>query len=268
MNNLILHLISNRQGPFNTALFSQGPWFIPQVVSTPEQTLRSLLFLDKTNTDYYLKIYLAVLNAYPDWKRQFGDNLQESYAIEELMPKGVYMEGGELPGYSGGPGLFMDQLVHTLPVELHYRITYLGDNLCKIAGLETGVQFNATLNTTGDDPNKILRIVWPDAVPFVGPLQLKQPWLLGATVDIFVQPANFPFGTLTQNIRGNVYLQSLLTNYDISAAFNESKDPMEQTAMALTVLGLTNQTRLQDGLSALQTSILASAPGWLTNTVS
>ena len=228
-----------------------------------EYTLRSPLFLDRTNTDYYLKTYLSVINAYPDWKQQFGYNLQESYAVEELIPRGVYIQGADMPGNPNSPGLFTDPDTNALPVELHYRIIYLADNLCQISGLETAVQYNSTVTTVGNDPNKILRITWPDAIPFAGPLQLTQPWMLGAAIDIFVQPSYFPFAQLIASVQGNAYLQALLSAYDISAEFNEDKDPMEQTAMALTVLGLNNWARINAGQSSLQVPVNSSTAGWL-----
>lgn len=268
MNNLILHLLSNRPGPFVTPLFSQDQSFVPTIIPPAEQTLRSLLFLDKTETDYYLKIYLAILNAYPDWKQQFGSNLDESYAVEELMPGGVYIQGGDLLGYQDGPGLFVDPPSNSLPVELHYRISYLGDNLCQITGTESGIQYQVTLNAVGTDPNKIIRITWPSTVPLTGPLQLSQSWTLGSVVDIFVQPSNFPFTQLVSNLRGNAYLQSLLETYGITAEFNEDMDPVEQTAMALTVLGLTTQARVQAAQSSRETLVNSDEAGWLNEQAS
>src|SRR5665213_3084412 len=136
MNNRILHLISNRTGPFLEALFGSDSSFVPSVVPAAEIAFRQQMFLDRTETDYYLKIYLAVLNAYPDWKQQFGEALQESYRPEDLMPKGVYISGGDLLSFAGDPGVFIDPPLNALPVELKYHISYVRNDLCNIAGLE------------------------------------------------------------------------------------------------------------------------------------
>lgn len=264
MNNLILHLLSNRPGPFLEPLFGSNPAFVPTVVPAAEQTLRSLMFLDRTETDYYLKVYLAVLNAYPDWKQQFGYNLQESYQPEEIMPKGVYIEGGDLATFAGSASAYTDLPVDTLPVGLHYQITWVSNTACQVTELETSFLALADVVPSGTDPNKVLGIIWPTGVPFTGPLTLNQEWGEGAVVDIFVQPSNFPFPQLVTNISGNAYLQELLLSYGLSSAFNEDMDAMEQTAMALTMLGLTNQARLAAIRQSQQFSVSANQQNWLT----
>lgn len=266
MNNLILHLISNRPGPFQDPLLGSNPGFIPTIIPADEQVLRNELYLNKTETDYYLKVYLAVLNAYPDWKQQFGYNLAESYKPEEIMPKGVCIQGGDLIAYAGGSGLYIGLPANILPVELHYQITWVSEYVCQIAGLETNILTNAVVAVTGNDPNKILRISWPGNIPFTGPLQLNQEWAEGAIVDIFVQPSQFPFPQLVANIQGNSYLQTLLSNYGIGAEFNQDMDSMEQIAMAVTALGLANLLRINTARQSSEFNINSNQEGWLSAT--
>jgi len=79
MINLIAHALTN-QKTFSDPRFVADPNFVPAVLSQRAAAFSQALYLNFENNLYYLKIYLAILAAYPDLKAQFGP-VVESYFL-------------------------------------------------------------------------------------------------------------------------------------------------------------------------------------------
>ncbi len=123
MQNKILHALSNRQGPFASEIFSRLTDFVPIHLNAEAVNLRRKLFLDVTDTDYYLKIYLSLLYSFPDISRQLNDRIT-TYCIEDFNPRGVEISGGEL---CSAPSLFsmMTRGIANLSRDLLMSLSFL-----------------------------------------------------------------------------------------------------------------------------------------------
>src|SRR5580700_9293115 len=156
MKNKILHALSNRGGPFLTPLFSQTPEFVPTKPDNDELVFRAKLFLDLTNTDYYLKSYLALLHAFSDMERVLEDTIT-TYTIRDFMPRGVTIDGAEFLSAPNLVGRFTDALVTTIPVNLTYQLVFVSAGYLDIIAIETGLTRRTSYHLTGNSPNQIMR---------------------------------------------------------------------------------------------------------------
>jgi len=239
VKNKLLHALSNRAGPFPTEQFSQSPTFVPKTLTPGESALRHKLFLDVVDTDYYLRVYLALLHSFPDVTIQFNDTVK-TYQVEDFNARGVDVSGGDLVSAPNIKSFFTDAPVTSLPVNLTYTIGYIDHNALELRALETGLIQKVSYHSAGIDPNKILRFHWPRDFPFHGPLRLTQNWIPGASIQITVSPSNFPYRLLWKEIAGNMYLNKLLLDQNLFEAFNSTIDMQEKLMLALTVLASSN----------------------------
>lgn len=138
MINKLIHALANRSGPFQDPMFVGDPDFKPAVIGVPEQKLRELMMLHITDTDYYLKAYLSVLEAFPDIKA-LANETSVSYDVSDTPPRGVEMDGAEFYSKINSVGYFSDQAPTSFPVALTYRFSYIDANNLKIAVDETGI---------------------------------------------------------------------------------------------------------------------------------
>ncbi len=210
------------------------------MILTPgEIALRHKLFLDVVDTDYYLRIYLALLHSFPDVTIQFKDSTK-TYRVEDFNARGVDINGGDLVSAPNISAFFTDAQVTSLPVNLTYDLNYIDHNTLELRALENGLIQQVAYFMAGSDPNKILRLTWPDAFPFYGPVRLTQAWIPGANVRITVSPSNFPYLLLWKEIAGDMYLNTLLLNQNLFDAFHGTMDIQEKLMLALTVLAFSN----------------------------
>lgn len=238
MKNKILHGLSNRPGPFLTPIFSQDPDFTPAALTDDEKAFRAKTFLDRTDTDYYLKSYLSLLHGYRDVE-EVCDDVITTYRISDFGPRGVVIEGGEFVSSPGNSGKFTDPPVTILPVDLRYRITCVSDSSLDVLALDTGIVRRCTYRLTGDVPNQVLYFDWQD-LPFDGPIQLNQIWAPGAQINITVEPSAFPYSVLWEIIRNDPWLFNKLLSYDLVNAIESSYDVAEKIAIALAVVVVSN----------------------------
>lgn len=238
MHNKILHAVSNRPGPFVTPLLAGNLAFTPKVLSIEEKAFRSKLFLDVTDTDYYLKVYLAALHGFADMERLFEDYVT-TYRIEDFPPRGVEVSGGELVSKANMVAYFTDAMPTSLPVNLHYEISYLDSVYLELSAIESGLVETLAYQITGQDSNGLLRFDWKD-FPFTGPIQLNQTWIAGAKVQISVEPSQFPYQVLLDAISGDLWINQVLVDAGLITAFKSTTDLQEKLAIALLVLGASN----------------------------
>lgn len=220
-------------------MFVGDPNFKPAIVGVPEQKLRELMLLDVTDTDYYLKAYLSVLEGYPDILA-LADEVSVSYSMRDIPPRGVEMDGAEFYAKINSVGYFTDQAPTSFPVPLTYRITFIDSLNLKIAALETGIVRVVSYQKSGVDPNETLRVEWPEDIPFKGPLSLLQTWNEGAMVEISVTPSAFPYDLLAKRIQGNPWLTRLLVNNRLVDEYTAVPDSQRKVAIAAIVLALSN----------------------------
>lgn len=238
MINKILHAVSNR-ALFYTPLFVPQPGFLAAVLSSDAQNLRTALLLNVLNTDYYLKIYLGLLEAYPDLKAQFND-WHTSYEVTDFLPRGVLVDGGDFLSAPNIAGTFTDPPNTTLPVNLTYLIDYQSANLCNVTLVEQGNSQLVSYQLFGKAPEQILSLDWPDTLPFVGQIKLTQNWTLNSRVQIFVEPSQFPYDLILASAERWPYLNTLLVSYGMNDAYAYSVETTEKLAIIITLLGLSN----------------------------
>lgn len=240
MINRLLHALSNRTGNFHEPMFASDPLFVPAVFNAEEQQLRALMLLHRSDTDYYLKAYLAAIEAYPDIKA-LADDVVTSYRLSDFPPRGVAISGGDFLSKENSVGYYTDVSSTNLPVNLTYWVNYFDSRLVTIVGKETGLVRRVNYILSGDAPHQTMRVEWPEAeVPFKGPLALTQHWVSGAMVEIQVEPSNFPYASVVARLQGNAYLMNLLVRNQLVDEFLAVPDDQRKMAIACVVLALAN----------------------------
>ena len=216
------------------------PNFYPALLNDDDNIFRQAMFLNFKNNYYYLKVYLGVLEAYPDLKAQFGRQTQ-SYQMTDLLPRGVYIDGAEFVSTLANDSFFTDPPNTTLPVNQTYNIDYQDGSVCKISMWEQGQVTTApyTLISGLADTN-IMQIDWPTNIPFVGNLKLTQAWVPNARVVIQVSPSQFPYSVLLSKLTVLPYFNYLINTFGMVGAYADTVEDTERLAMILTLLGLAN----------------------------
>jgi len=231
MINRAIHILSNRPGPFDLFGLPVNPDFEPRLLRREQVAIRRLLLLDRD--DYYINALLAAMTAYPD-VAQFVEDVT-TFDPQYQRPFSVQMEGAEFLVDTNLQGRWLDT-DKDLPFNLTYTISYATSSLVTITGVDRGNVYTAKYTVSGTDPNKVLHIVWPDQLPFNGPLRLKQTWTTGALVSIKVRPQNFPYAALANRVLGNAYLTERLHQLLLQEEFRASEDPVEKAAMIAVAL--------------------------------
>jgi len=220
-------------------MFASDPTFVPANLSADDLKLRSILCLDYTTSDYYLKNYVALADIYPDILSVLNDTVT-SYQTKDFLPRGVRMQGATLLSNPGVSGFYSDLRPLSLPIGLSYSIDFVAPVVCQITQIETGITLQAGCISSSDPNDILLRIDWPDGVPFQGPLRLTQPWVSGAHVYIQTEPSRFPYADAVNKLQQQPRLSQLLMTYGVLEAFKNTYDPMDKLVIALLVIALSN----------------------------
>lgn len=239
MINKLLHAWTNRKVISSDPMFAGDPTFVPIVLSPEAQKLRSILQLDYVGSDYYLKYYLAAIEAFPALKELTNDRVT-TYSVKDFLPFTPTLEGADFVSNTGVCGIFTDLKPTSVPVTLTYTLDYVNDRLCRIVGVETGVTVVAACNAASDVNDVFLNVAWPPGIPFSGPLKLTQAWVSGARVVIRVEPSRFPVSNLISQLQTNFYFIQLLGNFQAMGDFKNALDLRERLAIALVVLALSH----------------------------
>jgi hypothetical protein len=239
MINKFLHALTNRKTLSTGLLFASDPGFVPMSLSPSAADLRTVLGLDNLTTDYYLHVYAALIEAYPDIKRELNDPVT-TYSVYDFLPRGVVSNGAKLLSNGASSGVFTDPIITALPVPLTYIITFVSETLCQIQQIETGTVLQAPCQLSADPQNTWLRIAWPSGVPFLGVLSLTQPWVSGAVIKLKTTPSHFPYAATVAALLNNPYFSQILQTYQLSDTFQNTIDAQDQLALALAVIAASN----------------------------
>ena len=245
MVNKLLHALANRNSGFEDPLLVGDPTFVPARLSVEAERMRSLLLLD-AGGDYYLKVYLACVEAYPDI-HQLLDDQTVSYKAADFPPRGVKVNGADFEARINAAGFFLDPKPTFLPLDLAYQVRYHDTRYVRIIGLGTSLTSTPPYTKSGVSPNEILQVQWPADVPFSGPLMLQQDWSAGALVEIEVTPSRFPYGLVVSRLQGNAYLMSRLIAQHLVDEYVGTHDTLRKIALAVTMLALSNPAVYPDG---------------------
>lgn len=235
MINKLLHALSNRK-EFNEPYFKPAIQFTPAYFPQVENECRRLLYLDVSNTDYYLKLYLGLLHAYPDIEANFDDRVR-TYSVEDFGIQVIRIEDGDFVSDSQNFGYFTDPPA-TLPVQLRYQLQYFQPDYTKVSIRENGQVFVVRHSLSSD--KKVLHLNWPDNLPFQGPLKVRSPWTEGSSIVIDVEPRGFPYETMARRLDGNLYLIRLFSEASLVDEYVNTKDHQRKVALALAVLAAHN----------------------------
>jgi hypothetical protein len=185
------------------------------------------------------------MDTYPDILSALNDKVI-SYSVKDFLPRGVRIQGATLFSNPGTSGFFSDLRPLSMPVGLSYTIDLpsvsntINNSMCTIKQVETGIVRQASCILSTDPNDTLLRIDWPDGIPFQGPMRLTQPWVSGAHIYIQTEPSRFPYYAAVQGVRQQPYLSQLLSNYGVLEAFKNTQDSRDQLAIVLLVVALSN----------------------------
>jgi len=236
MINKLLHALSNRDS-FHEPVFRSDTGFSTKVVGEEERKLRALLLLDVTDTDYYLKVYLGLIHAYPDIEAHFDDK-GRTYDVEDFGIQAVQIDGADFMSAVNAIGLFTDPVSEELPVNLRYRIRYDQPEYAELSVRESGLIRKSRYNLSAD--GKVIHIDWPDDFPFSGPLQLQEPWAMGSEINIAVEPRHFPYEVMVSRLSNNAYLIRQISEAGLVDEYVNTQDHQRKVAIALAILAANN----------------------------
>lgn len=239
MINRTLHALTNRTGPFNTPGFMGDSNFHPKKVTTEERSLRRKLFLDLTDTDFYVRKHLALIDSFPELGRQLQDEFK-TYRIQDFLPRGISMFGGRFVSTQSIQGRFTDVKPTELPVGLTYFVGHNDNNSVVGTCKETGIRVTMSCVITQVGDETWLRPGWVPSMPFEGPMSTTQTWEQGSQIEIHVEPSSFPYQLMIDRLKGDPYLMTVLIQFSMVDEYVGAQDPAEKLAIALSCLALNN----------------------------
>ena len=235
MINRALYALANRSQDFVTPRFNYQGGPFPSVLSSELLALRQKLFLEVTDTDYYLQMFLALLAGYPDVTREFPDPVT-TYNSSDFKPAGSTVAGGSWVLPASGLAPVLDPPVVTLPVPRTYQLISQGGTQAEGRCVETGWREPfAVISAPIPGQGFSLTVEWPESWPFRGTL-ITPSWQLGSALWLQVNPSRFPWA-LWNNIAGNdpTFL-NLLTPNNLLGAWYGADVPEARAAIALLAL--------------------------------
>jgi hypothetical protein len=239
MINKFLHAITNRKALSTDPMFASDTNFAPALLDPQASAMRTALCLDYTGSDYYLRVYASVMNAFPDIQGQLND-FATTYAVTDFLPAGVFMDGARFVNNTTLQGRYLDLQPITLPVGLTYTIAFVSPGSCSIKQEETGIIVAASCRAMTDVRETVLHVDWPLGIPFYGPLSLDQAWVNDCTICIQTCPSGFPYRAALDALLRNSYFVTLLQNKGMMQAFRTTADVREQLAIALLLIAVSN----------------------------
>lgn len=231
----VVHLLTNRAGGFQSSAFPQADDFVPSVLPDVAQASRTLLQLDRTDTDYYVHAALRILQTQADLWDVLFRNRPDNTVLSAQRPA--------LPTTSQG------QLIHTgltppsvlrvaaeWPVQTEIRVQ-LGANVAYISlGDMEWIGVGMVLSLKGD----MLRIDWPPELGINGIMYRADGWDSVTEFSIWHEPVRFPCRVLFDKIRDDVRVQAVLAGAGALDAVLQTVDPVRGVALVLASLVTTH----------------------------
>jgi len=228
MVNNLLHLITNKTVFPGTEFPSNLGVYTPYNEPSDVLQIKSILKLDYTENDYYLKCVLSLIDNY-DYLRNKFDNSKLTYNINSFLPESSEILYAE--AIKDREGVLKFNYDNTpYPVKFIYKLTYKDREHAYLEGSTIRV-FSVG--------NKIYP-VWPDNFIYTGGFELIEPWGENTIVEIKYYPKSYPAVAIVKALENNFSKENILLNAGLLEPFIFSKDAYEKVAIMAAALGLVN----------------------------
>jgi hypothetical protein len=245
MFNPLLKALANT-GTFQHPAFQAPDSLSPWSFSSGMLDLRRRLMLESEEREYYLMVYLALLQAFPELQELLPDE-PRTYRLEDITCQDrLRITGASLAGIPNRVGRFLHYEPTQLPINLDYDLSWHSDTTCKIVARQRQAVGIFTCRAYELNGDWMLDPVWTADLPFEGVLKLEAPWVAGTTVHLHAEPGLFPMQALLTRLQQSPYLQGLLVEFNLAADFQSAFDPYEQVALVLTAVALANKSVYPD----------------------
>lgn len=231
--NELLNACTNRI-KFASAVFPVMTSFVPKAQTSDQAALRSLLCLDRTDTDYFVVALLRNLTTYPELVDCFGEE-ERSYALEHHRPAPISIDAGVtlVPSNSIAPGVLRRAVEWPVVFDMTFQ---------RLDGV------SATLSMLGQDAAPLNPRVtdtrvscdWPAWSGITGKLQLTGAWSDITSFRIHHEPVRFPFEILRERLRDSDAAHAVLARVGLLEAFLSNPNAPRACAFATCALGLSN----------------------------
>jgi hypothetical protein len=229
----ILNALTNRAAGFCSREFPLRSSYTPKPQDSEQTTVRGLLGLDRTDTDYFVHMMLSILSLHPDLEVLFQESAR-SYDLQMYRAAQPIVQNGALEHDNGIPAGVIRR-AEEWPVQFNMKLTRLSTTSASLA--LPGV-WDVLIPIVALDDR--LRLPWPARSGITGVLVPRTPWAVGATLHITHEPVRFPFMQLREVLQASDAVLHLLSRMTLLEAFLGTQSSSRAVALAVAALGLSN----------------------------
>jgi len=230
----LLNTITNRSGGFLTLAYPSISSFVPKPQDDGQAGLRTLLGLDRRDTDYFVQACLTTIQLYPDLVGLFRER-ERSYDLTRYRPQETQVINAQLVHDNGtAPGV----LRHAAEWPVQFRMT-----------LQRLSNESALLRMVGQDDELVstqvlddqMRVTWPAWSGVTGLLWRADGWADTTLVlQIDHTPVRFPYAALRTALKNSDATSQILSRTNLLDAFLNTYQDRRAVALAICALGVSN----------------------------
>jgi hypothetical protein len=234
--NAILYAITNRRNGFELDL-PEPTWFDPKPQSVVWTQLQAGLCLDNSLTDYYPKLALTILAAYPGVLDVFPDNKLTFSLSDNTYAKSKFTAGG-FTSVGRNIGKFKNY-TDIFPVPKTYRVKYKSKKQL-IVETDIGRKYISSYNKSKRDKDSVLLVDWHERLPFTGPMLFEGDWSETSNIDITYVPYGLNYKDWIQYIETKMDILEPLNKVGLLTCYRISDCYTEKLAILVVTLALLN----------------------------
>lgn len=232
MRNSVLHLVTNRNDGFASAVFPASEEYTPHSETDLEAEIRTFLQFDRKDTDYFILGPIMAVYAFPDILQEFKEDIR-TFNFSDIRHPDDQTGGCALVGTQRAP-LFIHRVPAEWPVQMDWKISYVDGRTLKIT-LGTVYKQLVKYRKSG----VYLYVDWPSELGINAAIELpSETWASGSEVFIHHTPVEYPYALVVDKLTKKNAVTHLLTTRGLMAHFYAAQSAIEK--MAVITLAFSN----------------------------
>ena len=234
--NSLVHALTNRKKGFSSYI-PDGTWFYPLDQDDTWYELQSGLFLDKTNTDYYIFLAISLLQAHENVINRY-EHRGLTFSVDNIRSFQSSMQDGNFTTVGRRMGRFTNYK-DLFPVPGEYDIRYHQSKSVKVT-TDVGRFFICDSHSSVRDLNSILTVEWDERLPFRGPMVFYGGWNETSNITINYVPFGIDYKSWIEYIETKMDILKILNKTNLFSQYSVSGSYSEKLALLLVSLALLN----------------------------
>jgi hypothetical protein len=237
----ILHAITNRGGPFVSHLLPTTSEFKPEEQSDHYNEVRRILCLDVPDTDYFVRLFLGLLHAYPALVDNFNEDTS-TYELGRNFSNTLQLKDATLvQSRHGYPYVRIEE---AWPPDMVTKLEYYSDTEMDVTHAGQTTRTPITLMADRISPKWLLNIRGDILFNLEDTENATAVYKPGWIEFLTATPYKVNYEALAKELTLSNSTRIILSGAGLSSKAYYTDDPSEQVATIVAALGLTNKHAL------------------------